>query len=396
MTDPLGQSQVLPYIIGLTKKGYQFTLISFEKPERFEQGRATIEKICRQNNIDWRPQMYTKTPPIFSTIKDIRSLKKVALQLHEEKSFDIIHCRSYITALIGQVVKRKTGVKFVFDMRGFWADERMDGQIWSRNNPIHRMIYRYFKKKEREYFTNADYTISLTHNAKDIIQSWKNIPQQPIPIKVIPCCVDLELFNPNKLVLDKLENLKKELHIEKNDFILSYLGSIGTWYMLDEMLDFFKLLKKHKPNAKFLFITKELPEKILKKAEEKQIDTNSFIIRSAERAEVPYYIKLSNFGVFFILSVFSKRASSPTKQGEIMAMGIPVVCNSGVGDTDKVVKDYNSGILVEKFSNASYERAIESLDKTWDIDSITKGSFEFYALSEGINRYDEVYKSVLN
>ena len=40
MTDPLGQSQVLPYILGLNKKGYQFTLVSFEKPERLEKGKV--------------------------------------------------------------------------------------------------------------------------------------------------------------------------------------------------------------------------------------------------------------------------------------------------------------------------------------------------------------------
>ena len=37
MTDPLGQSQVLPYIIGLTKAGYSFHLVSFEKPDRYNQ-----------------------------------------------------------------------------------------------------------------------------------------------------------------------------------------------------------------------------------------------------------------------------------------------------------------------------------------------------------------------
>ena len=30
MTDPLGQSQVLPYLAGLSKKGFRFHLISFE------------------------------------------------------------------------------------------------------------------------------------------------------------------------------------------------------------------------------------------------------------------------------------------------------------------------------------------------------------------------------
>ena len=31
LTDPLGQSQVLPYIIGIKQKGYNVTIISFEK-----------------------------------------------------------------------------------------------------------------------------------------------------------------------------------------------------------------------------------------------------------------------------------------------------------------------------------------------------------------------------
>ena len=35
MTDPLGQSQVIPYLQGLSKKGFQFYLLSCEKPEAF-------------------------------------------------------------------------------------------------------------------------------------------------------------------------------------------------------------------------------------------------------------------------------------------------------------------------------------------------------------------------
>ena len=37
MTDPLGQSQVIPYLQGLTGKGYHFSLVSFEKKNRFKE-----------------------------------------------------------------------------------------------------------------------------------------------------------------------------------------------------------------------------------------------------------------------------------------------------------------------------------------------------------------------
>ena len=52
MTDPLGQSQVIPYIEGLSKLGYQFTLISFEKTDRFEKFAMEISARLRQSNID--------------------------------------------------------------------------------------------------------------------------------------------------------------------------------------------------------------------------------------------------------------------------------------------------------------------------------------------------------
>ena len=47
-----------------------------------------------------------------------------------------------------------------------------------------------------------------------------------------------------------------------------------------------------------------------------------------------------------------------------MAMGIPIVCNTGVGDTDKIVLDYSSGVLVNSFTTEDYAIAIEKLNTT--------------------------------
>ena len=70
-------------------------------------------------------------------------------------------------------------------------------------------------------------------------------------IKVIPCCTDESLFKTKNI-----QNIRAELGFKKEDFIISYVGSIGTWYMLDEMLDFFNYLQI-KQRHKFFFITKE-------------------------------------------------------------------------------------------------------------------------------------------
>ena len=397
MTDPLGQSQVLPYLAGLTKRGYQFTLISFEKEERFIKNKSIIEKICSDNNINWHPLPYTSKPPIFSTIKDLRKLKSQVKKLHTTTHFDIVHCRSYITALAGLWMKKKWDVKFIFDMRGFWADERVDGNIWKLSNPLFKLVYTFFKKKERVFLSKADYTISLTNNAEKVIHSWKEIENQPIPIKVIPCCVDMDLFNPSLINEESVKHLRNKLTIPDGAKVITYIGSIGTWYMLPEMLAFFKRWLLKNPASVFLFVTNDSSATINDAANKAGMPLSAIRIQSAARTEVPLYISLGDYSIFFIKPVFSKKASSPTKQGEIMAMGKPVICNSEVGDTDYVVNSFNSGILIDKFEDTVYDKAIDALknDIQFNVSVIREGALQFFSLQEGINRYQEVYKSVL-
>ena len=119
MTDPLGQSQVLPYLIGLTKEGFNFHIISFEKQHRFEMNKDHIQKICDDSNIIWHPNSYTQKSPLFTTIWDVYRMKKLAKKLNKDSQFHIVHCRSYISALVGLSMKKQYGTKFIFDMRCF-------------------------------------------------------------------------------------------------------------------------------------------------------------------------------------------------------------------------------------------------------------------------------------
>ena len=396
MTDSLGQSQVIPYLIGLTKKGHKIDILSTEKLENFNSKNEKIAEILKENNITWNYIFYTKKPPIISTLKDVKALWKKAKQLHSQKDFQIVHCRSYISALIGIKMKNKFNTKFVFDMRGFYADERVDGKIWKLNNPIFKMVYNFFKKKELEFLQNADYTISLTNNAKNKILNWQNLNTKNLKIEVIPCCADMQRFNPKLISKTNVDRLKDDLEINENDFVLTYLGSIGTWYMLEEMLDFYKRLLLQKPESKFLFITAENPEYIYNEAKKRDIPISNFIIKKVDYTEVPLYLSLASYAIFFILPVFSKSASSPIKQGEIMSMGIPIVCNSGVGDTDYVIENYNCGILTNEFTNKEYDKAINKMLSTnFDAEKIRNAAKDFYSLEKGVDLYAKTYKSIL-
>src|SRR5690554_8177353 len=94
--------------------------------------------------------------------------------------------------------------------------------------------------------------------------------------------------------------------------------------MLDEMLDFYSHLRKHKKDSKFLFLSREPKENIVSIAREKDIPEDEVIVVGTKHNEVPLYVSVFDYSIFFIRPTFSKKASSPTKQGELMAMGVPI------------------------------------------------------------------------
>jgi len=394
MTDPLGQSQVIPYLTGLTQHGHSFHLISCDKPERYANRKDFIHQWLTDYPIVWHSLPYTKKPPVLSTIKDIRKMKQLAKTLHKQHHFDLVHCRSYISALVGLYLKKKYGIKFVFDMRGLWADERVDGGLWKLSNPLYKTVYKYFKRKEKQFLKHADYTISLTENAKQEILSWNGM--QKIPVQVIPCCADITHFNPANLNEQDKIQLKQKLNTQPNQTVIGYLGSLGTWYMLDEMLAWFKVFLSYRPDAVFLFITPDNPELVHQKATNLNIEKDKIIVREAKREEVPLYLSLLNASLFFIKPTYSKKGTSPTKQGELMGMNIPIVCNTGIGDVDSIVQKTNSGVLIEEFSELGYKKSIENLLPMLSNSNthIRQGAIEVYSLDKGIELYNQVYQAI--
>ena len=383
MTDPLGQSQVLPYLIGLSsKKGNEFTLISFEKRERFFSQKEFIEKICIDHNIKWVPLFYTKRPPVLSTLFDVYKMKRTAKKLHQHINFELIHCRSYISALVGLGFKRRYDIPFLFDMRGFWADERVDGGLWNLRNPVFRKIYKYFKYKEIQFLQESCAVVSLTYAGENEMRKWEKEKKLLFsPISVIPCCTDLKAFP----LVDR----------QQQAIDLGYIGSLGTWYLLNEMLSYFKVYQRKFPNATFHFLTKDNPSLILENAKLLGIKESSILIEEAARKEIPKKIKNWKASVFFIKSSYSKMSSSPVKQGELMAMGIPVFCNSGVGDTDRIINTYNSGILIDELNEIAYEKSLAQLENTnFEASKIREGAKAYFSLENGINAYLKIYDSL--
>lgn len=396
LTDPLGQSQVLPYVKGLSKLGYRFTILSCDKPDRYNKLKQQIQELCDEDTIEWISFPFTNKIPFVSKVLDLVRFKRLALQLHKKNKYELVHCRSYVAAEIGLLLKQKHDVKFLFDMRGFWADEKIDTKAWNVKNPLFRLLYKHYKNLEKKFLQQADAITCLTTSAKNEIIRWGYLPEPIARLHIVPCCVNTDLFQSDSISISEQKKFRLELNINENDYVINYLGSIGTWYMLSEMLDFFNVLLLTKPTAKFLFITGDEHEQIKSLAKEKNISIEKIIIRQAQRNEVPVLLSLSAFSVYFIKPMYSKMASSPTKLGEIMAMGIPVVCNAGIGDTEAIIHQYKAGNLINDFNIQSYQSAIENISTAeYNANTIRSGAIESFSLKNGIDSYNDIYSQVL-
>src|SRR5215471_16074411 len=105
MLEPLGQSQVIPYLKELTRQGVQFTLLSFEQPQAYSSAgieqSAELRRELASHEIDWHFLPYHKTPSLPATAYDVFAGLKYAARLVRQKQIELVHARNHIPATIG-------------------------------------------------------------------------------------------------------------------------------------------------------------------------------------------------------------------------------------------------------------------------------------------------------
>ena len=119
-------------------------------------------------------------------------------------------------------------------------------------------------------------------------------------------------------------------------------------------------------------------------------------LRSAPREAVPGWIGAADLGLFFIRPVVSKQAASPTKLGEMLACGLPVVTNDGIGDVSEILADVGGGEVIDRFDAIAYEAAIDRLAaSTIDPLAIRQRARPWFDVAGGIDRYDRLYHRLM-
>jgi glycosyltransferase involved in cell wall biosynthesis len=214
-------------------------------------------------------------------------------------------------------------------------------------------------------------------------------------ISVIPCAADMQFFNPDKFSTADKNILKLALGFEKDDIIICYQGSLGTWYMTNEMIACVKTMMHNIEKLKWLVLTNDM-DVLLHHNDFKGEIKNKTKALSIARDEMPKYLSITDLGLFFILPSYSKQASSPTKLAELMAMEIPVISNGGVGDVDAIISEAQAGIILPELNEANYTFASKSINQLL---SINKNRIRAYALkhfkhSDAAAVYSTIYQKI--
>ena len=194
-----------------------------------------------------------------------------------------------------------------------------------------------------------------------------------------------------------IKEAKKKLKIDNDQFVLSYLGSLGTWYELDKMLKLFKQIKEVHTDSVFVFFTPTDPEIIFSKLKAHNLCKSDVRVSFIQRSELPKYLSASSISIFFIKNTFSKKASSPTKHAELMGLGIPVIANYGIGDIDTIIENTKTGQLINMNDSQSIIKVIKSLNDLAKIDKamIRAKGRAIYSLSKGCESYENIYSKII-
>jgi glycosyltransferase involved in cell wall biosynthesis len=376
---------VLPYIVGLAARGWRYRVLSFEKAETADaEARKQVAAELRDAGVEWHPRRYHKRPTLPATAFDVAAGIAASVRLER---VDLIHARSTVPALMAATAARRLGVPWIFDVRGLMAEEYADGGHWPRNGFLHRLT----AGVEDRLLRRARGLVFLTERIRDEL-AQRGLARDT-PTAVIPCAVDLGAFAAPP---EARARIRTALDLGEGP-VLTYSGSVGSWYRLREMLDFFEVAAGEIPGLALMIVTPGEAE-ARRLAEGHPLAARIRILR-ARPEQMPEYLSAADAGLCFLGDHHSKAASSPTKYGEYLASGLAVVTNPWTGDAARLAGD-PAWILLDEFSREAYATAARDLrGKLAQGAELRRAARALaqraFSLQEALDRYEALYRRVL-
>lgn len=381
--EQLGQSQVFPYVKGLARVR-PFILLTFEKSVDLNDltRRKQFELMTKEIGIKWIPLRYHHKPSSISKIYDILIGFMVCIYICTFCKIKIVHARGYVAAVLGLWLKNIFRVRFIFDMRGFWVDQRIELGIWHEGT----IIVRFARWMESKFLQSADVVFALSSAAVLAMKKWPAVIDRDIRFEVVTTCTDLNLFKP-PLSIDRS-------NVGRN-FTLGYVGNAGPGYKLDPVFEMYRAIQRIEPLAKLKIVNRNDHVLIKEKLNAYGIKNNEVELISCEYPEVPSEMWGIDLGIFFYEWRKTHVSSVPTRMGEFLACGVPCLSDENGAGFLNILENEGVGIVLRSMDLAQINLAAKQavmIAKQEDIRSkCVDVAKRHFSLEVGVKNYERVY-----
>lgn len=391
--EPLTRTQVVAYLEGLARDGFRIILVTFEPARLSREDAARVRGELAALGIRWRWCTYHKRPTLPATLFDVMIGVLVGWYLAVRYRVFLVHARAHVPGLMGVAISWLTGATFLFDVRGFMAEEYVDGGVWKRGG----VLFRVTKAAERLLVRSADGLVLLTRRGEVWFRRWYAREIGRKPLEIIPCCMDFRLLEPADASFDASTSPRG------STVTVVYLGKLGGTYLTDEMVDFVSVMGGLARDVRWYIWTQSDPAHLRERADKNGLK-GRFEVGCLPPEEVARRLGTADAGLSFVKPCLSRQASSLVKVSEYLAAGLPVVATAGIGDSDDVLVPPDgsrpTGVLIREFNPNAYRKAAEELrlliDDPATPDRCRTAARAHYDLEKvGWDRYRRVYRQLL-
>jgi glycosyltransferase involved in cell wall biosynthesis len=379
MAEPLGRSQVLTYAERLARRGWTMSILSFEKADTPAEQLDAVGARLAAAGIEWTRLTYHRGGGSAGLVQDIAKALAAVLYLDARRGVDLLHCRSYIAGTVGQAARRLRGVPYLFDIRSFWLDEKVEAGVWTEG-----ARYRVGKWLEPKLYRDAAAVVSLTAAATP---HFSRLGLGAQPVAVIPTCVDVEAFAAQRAPLDARPP------------VFGWVGSFGERYLIEPAVEIFSELRRRRPDARLEVLTRSEPSPLLAALDKYGVPRSAVELATVSPEAVAARVGRMSATFSLIKPGFASSASCPTKFAESLAGGCPVVVNPGIGDCAELVARHRLGVVTE-LAPGSATQAAEALLALLDEGPAVRArcvevAERDFGVEAGAARYDTLYRQIV-
>ncbi len=389
LEEPLVHSQVLGYLRGLSAKGWRFTLITLENNRDdhwLAQQQAQLRAVFGEA-LEWQPVQLAAGRISRSTVGKLWQARRHVLRLLKQEPPQLIHARSYLPAWLSAMLAGKAKRPWLFDARGFWVDEK----VYKGSLKANGVAYRWLKRQEKRLYGAADAVVMLANAGVKSLRC-KQWLTAGVPVAVIPTCVDTQRFRPNT----SETNQYLPQHGAKR---LLCVGSVGAGYLGEAVFRAFAAMQRVFPDYRCELCSRTDRDEVVKLAQATGVDLSRLKIYTATHEEMPGHLAAGGIGLSFIRPHPSKAASCPTKVGEYLACGMPVLYNPGIGDMDVVLGDGHVAVRCEALGTeglmTALRQAVSLNESPGTRQRCRQLAMDYFSLDKGVAAYDALYCQVL-